>query len=246
MECNRWGRDALLAAIFGLILAFPLAAEDKRPTVADGPADKPHLRESVHGASIGGEPQIIGFDPKIYSSVAIGDHTTIREYVTVHRSGEENGLTEIGNNCLLMAYTHVAHDCQIGSHVVLVNYTGLPGHIVVEDRAFISGLVGIHQFARIGRFAMVGGMAAVRQDVLPFSLVEGHPARLVGPNAVGLRRGGFAQKARSALKSAFVLLMDSEFNTTQAIAKIEERIEMIEEVCYLVNSIRKSSRGITK
>ena len=199
-----------------------------------------------HGASLGGEPQIVGFNSKTPSSVIIGDHTTIREYVTVHRSGEENGVTTVGDHCLLMAYTHVAHDCKIGNHVVLVNYTGLPGYIVVENWAFISGLVGIHQFARVGKCAMVGGMAAVRKDVLPFSLVEGYPARLVGLNSVGLRRGGFAPKVCAGLKSALKILKDRDHNTTQAIEKIEEEIEIIEEIRYLVKFIRNSSRGVTK
>tara|TARA_B100000686_G_scaffold324844_1_gene380910 strand:+ start:2136 stop:2909 length:774 start_codon:yes stop_codon:yes gene_type:complete len=199
-----------------------------------------------HGASLGGEPQIIGFDPDTPSSVRIGNHTQLREYVTVHRSSLENGITEVGDHCLLMAYTHVAHDCRLGSHVIIVNYTGLPGHIVVEDRAFISGLVGIHQYARIGKYAMVGGMAAVRKDVLPFSLIEGYPARLVGLNSVGLRRGGFSREARSTLKKAIVLIKDPHLNTQQATERIENEMEITEEISYMINFIKKSSRGITK
>ena len=145
-----------------------------------------------------------------------------------------------------MAYTHVAHDCKIGDHVTLVNYTGLPGHIIVEDSAFISGLVGIHQFARIGTYAMVGGMAAVRKDVLPYSLVEGYPAKLIGLNSVGLRRGGFSPETRSTLKNALKIIKDPELNTTQAMKKIEEEIEKKDEIRYLINFIKKSSRGITK
>ncbi len=202
--------------------------------------------EIYQGASLGGNPQILGFDVDMPSSIKIGDRTQIREYVTVHRSGFENGVTEVGEDCLLMAYTHVAHDCIVGNHVVMVNYTGLPGHIVVEDRAFISGLVGIHQFARIGKYAMVGGMAAVRKDVIPFSLVEGYPARLVGVNSVGLRRNDFPPKIRSAIKSAIKMIKDPDLNTSQAIEKIESEIEMIPEIRYLVDFINASSRGITK
>jgi UDP-N-acetylglucosamine acyltransferase len=201
--------------------------------------------EIYQGASLGGNPQILGFDADISSSIKIGDRTQIREYVTVHRSGVENGVTQIGDDCLLMAYTHVAHDCIIGNHVVMVNYTGLPGHIVVEDRAFISGLVGIHQFARIGKYAMVGGMAAVRKDVIPFSLVEGYPARLVGLNSVGLRRGDFPPKIRSSIKSAIKMIKDPKLNVSQAVEKIEREIEMIPEIRYLVDFINASSRGIT-
>jgi UDP-N-acetylglucosamine acyltransferase len=202
--------------------------------------------EIYKGASLGGNPQILGFDKGITSSIKIGDRTQIREYATVHRSGFKGGVTEVGMDCILMAYTHVAHDCIIGNHVVMVNYTGLPGHVTVEDRAFISGLVGIHQFARIGKFAMVGGMAAVRKDVIPYSLVEGYPARLVGLNSVGLRRNDFPPKTRTSIKSALRMIKDPELNVSQAVEKIESEIEMISEIRYLVDFINASSRGITK
>ncbi|MFQ5443322.1 MAG: acyl-ACP--UDP-N-acetylglucosamine O-acyltransferase [Nitrospinales bacterium] len=198
-----------------------------------------------HGACIGGMPQILGFED-VPSSVRIGDDTIIREYVTIHRSGKENGVTVVGNNTFLMAYCHLAHDCQIGDHVKIVNGTGLPGHVVVEDYAFVSGLTGIHQFVRIGKHAMVGGMAAIRKDVLPFSLVEGNPARLVSLNSVGLRRSNISSQARAAIKKAMKIIQHPEMNTTQAIEKIESEIEMLDEISYLINFIKNSSRGITK
>ena len=128
-----------------------------------------------HGASLGGEPQILNFK-NVTSSLEVGDETVIREYVTIHRSGFENGVTRVGSGCLLMAYSHVGHDCGIGDGVVIANSTALSGHVLVEEKAFISGLVGVHQFVRIGRYAMVGGMTRVNQDILPFSTVEGNPA----------------------------------------------------------------------
>jgi UDP-N-acetylglucosamine acyltransferase len=198
-----------------------------------------------HGAAIGGEPQIANF-ADVTSSVEIGDGTVIREYVTIHRGAKESQKTKIGKHCLLMNYVHIAHDCEIGDHVVIVNYTGLSGHVLVGDHAFISGQVGVHQFVRIGKFAMVGGKAAVSQDILPFSLVEGAPARLVSINAIGLRRKNFKPPVRSALKKALKILMDSELNTSQAIEKIEEEIEMRDEMLYLINFIKQSARGITK
>lgn len=198
-----------------------------------------------HGASIGGEPQILDFKD-VPSSVTIGDETTIREYVTVHRSGKENGATVVGSKCMVMAYAHIAHDCEIGDEVIIVNGTGLSGHVVVEDRAFISGLVGVHQFVRIGKHAMVGGKAGLNQDVLPFSMVEGTPARLVGVNSVGLRRSQFPTKVRTAIKKAFKFFLRSDLNTSQAVERIEREIEMSEEIRYLVNFVKNSSRGITK
>lgn len=197
-----------------------------------------------HGASLGGDPQIIGFGD-VPSTVRIGDDTTIREFVTVHRSGVEHGVTEVGNHCMLMAYSHVAHDCKVGNYVTIVNYTGLAGHIEVEDYAFISGLVGLHQFIRIGRDAMVGGMSGVNKDVLPFSMVAGNPARLLSTNAVGLKRRNFKPKIRSAIKAAIKLIRSPELNGAQAIERIESEIEMCEEILYLVDFIKNSKRGIS-
>ncbi len=198
-----------------------------------------------HCASIGGEPQIVGFQDAP-SFVDIGDGTVIREFVTVHRGGQEGSATVIGRGCMLMAYAHVAHDCLLGDHVIVVNGTGLSGHVVVEDRAFLSGMVGVHQFVRIGKLAMVGGNSGLNQDVLPFSMVEGTPARLVSLNSVGLRRNHFKPEVRTALKQAFKLLRSNDLNTSQAVQRIEAEIEMSDEIRYLIDFIKNSSRGITK
>ncbi len=198
-----------------------------------------------HGASIGGEPQIMGFED-ISSSVEIGDETVIREYATIHRSMFKDGVTRIGKNCLLMAYSHLGHDCEIGNQVVIVNGTGLSGHVIVEDQAFISGLVGIHQFVRIGRNAMVGGMAGVNQDVLPYSMVEGTPARLLSVNAVGLKRANFKPNVRADIKKAFKIISQPDLNTSQSLEKIRSEVEMHEEINHLLDFIKNSTRGVTK
>jgi UDP-N-acetylglucosamine acyltransferase len=198
-----------------------------------------------HGASIGDEPQMVGFEDTA-SSVEIGEGTVIREYVTIHRGAKESQATKIGKHCMLMNYVHIAHDCEIGDRVIIVNYTGLSGHVVVEDNAFVSGQVGVHQFVRIGKNAMVGGKAAVSKDILPYSLVEGTPARLVSVNTIGLRRSNIQPKTRTALKSAFKLLQDPAHNTAQAIEKMEAEFEMRDEIRYLIHFINHSSRGITK
>ena len=198
-----------------------------------------------HGASLGGDPQILNFKD-IPTSLKIGDGTVIREYVTIHRSGFENGVTKVGKSCLLMAYSHVGHDCEIGNEVVVVNSTALSGHVIVEDKAFISGLVGVHQFVRIGRNAMVGGMARVNQDILPFSTVEGNPARLYSANKVGLKRANFKPEVRVAIKKALSVIAQPELNTKQAVDKIMVEIKMFDEIKYLINFIENSSRGVTK
>ena len=201
--------------------------------------------EIFHGASLGGEPQILNFN-NVPATVEIGDGTVIREYVTIHRSGNENGVTRVGKGCLLMAYSHLGHDCEIGDQVVIVNSTSLAGHVIVEDKVFISALVGVHQFVRIGRYAMVAGLAGVNQDVLPFSIVEGNRARLLSANAVGLKRANFKPKVRAAIKKALKFIAQPELNTKQAVEKIEAEIEMFDEIHYLTNFIRNSSRGVTK
>jgi UDP-N-acetylglucosamine acyltransferase len=198
-----------------------------------------------HGASIGGEPQIMDFED-VSSSVEIGDGTVIREYATIHRSGYKDGVTRVGKNCLLMAYSHLGHDCEIGDQVVIVNGTGLSGHVIVENQAFISGLVGIHQFVRIGRNSMIGGMAGVNQDVLPFSMVEGTPARLLSVNAVGLKRANFKPNVRAAIKTAFKIIAQPDLNTSQSLEKIRLEVEMHEEINHLMDFIKNSTRGVTK
>ena len=198
-----------------------------------------------HGASIGGDPQIAGVRD-IVSFVEIGDHTIVREFVTIHRSGNENKKTIVGKGCLIMAYAHIAHDCVIGNDVVLVNATSLSGHIIVEDRAFISGMIGAHQFVRFGKLSMTGGMSRIVKDILPYSTVEGNPARLVGANAIGLKRAGIAPGVRSGIKNAINFIMHDELNTTQAIKKIKEEIEMSDEINYLVNFVNQSNRGIIR
>ncbi len=197
------------------------------------------------GASIGGEPQIMNFED-VTSSVEIGDGTVVREYATIHRSMFKDGVTRIGKNCLLMAYSHLGHDCELGDQVVVVNGTGLSGHVIVEDQAFISGLVGIHQFVRIGRNSMVGGMAGVNQDVLPFSTVEGTPARLLSINAIGLKRANFKPDVRAAIKKAFKIFAQPDLNTSQSVEKIKSEVEMHAEIKYLLDFIKNSTRGVTK
>ncbi len=198
-----------------------------------------------HGASIGGAPQIIGYQEN-KSFVNIGDRTVVGEFVTVHRSGKEGGSTDIGDDCFLMAYSHVAHDCTLGKKVVVVNYTGLTGHIQVGDQATISGLVGIHQFVNIGRLSMVSGLSRIPKDILPFSLVEGNPANIRGLNVVGLKRSDVSSESRKAIKHAFKILCWSELNTSQALEKIKSEMAVEGEVKEIVDFVESSERGILK
>jgi UDP-N-acetylglucosamine acyltransferase len=157
------------------------------------------------GAVIGGLPQHTR-PPERLGRLAIGSHNTIRENVTIHRALHEGTLTKIGDHCLLMVGAHVAHDCTIGDHTIIANNTLLGGFVSVAERAFVSGAVGVHQFCRIGRLAMVGGCARVVQDIPPYVMVDGHSGLIVGLNLVGLRRNGYSNEDIAQLKAAYRLI----------------------------------------
>lgn len=198
------------------------------------------------GAIIGHEPQIKGCKVK-RSYTKIGDHNIIREYVTIHRAGDEEGVTRIGNDNFIMANAHIAHNCEIGNEVIITNYAGLTGHVQVGDRAFISGLAAIHQFVRIGELAMIGGSSKVVQDVPPYFLVDGHPATACGLNTVGLKRAGIPLPVRNNLKKAYRLLYRSGLPLfSAALLQIEEELGECPEINRLVTFIRGSKRGICK
>jgi UDP-N-acetylglucosamine acyltransferase len=195
------------------------------------------------GAVIGHVPQ----DKKYRgekSFVIIGDDNVIREYVTVHRANAEGEATKIGDRNFIMANAHIAHNCQIGNEVIITNFAGLTGHVVVEDNAVISGLAAIHQFVRIGKLAMVGGSSKVVKDVPPYFLADGHPARIFGLNQEGLKRAGISAEVRNNLKRAYKLLYRSTLNIGEALKRIMEDIPNCEEIEHLVNFIRSSKRGI--
>jgi UDP-N-acetylglucosamine acyltransferase len=157
-------------------------------------------------AVIGGDPQDLKFSAGTHSYAEIGDDNVFREGVTIHRGSREGGRTRIGNRCFLMAYAHIAHDCVVGDQVVMVNHAGISGEAIVQDGAFLSGFVGVHQFCRIGRLAMIGGLTKLVQDALPFCITDGNPGRARGLNLTGLRRSGFARDEIAALKEAYRLL----------------------------------------
>ena len=192
------------------------------------------------GAILGHEPQDVSFRKSERSYVTIGDHNIIREYVTIHRGTKPESKTVIGNHNLFMGFCHIAHNCEIGNHVVICNGTVLAGYVQVEDSAFISGNCGIHQFCRIGRLAMIGGVTMVTTDVLPYMLLNCEKANSI--NQVGMRRSHFSESAKREVKGAFQYLYRRGLNTTQALSEIEKRYSS-PEVRYLVDFIRHSKRG---
>ena len=197
--------------------------------------------------SIGTEPQDLGYkgDP---TEVHVGDGNVFKEFITVNRGTVKGGgVTRIGDRNFLMAYTHVGHDCQVGSEIVFTNNSTLAGHVVVQDYAMLSGFTGVHQFCRIGRFAFTGGFTVVTQDVPPFCKVAGmRPVRIFGLNSVGLRRRGFSAERVRALRDMIKLLFFADLNTTQALERIEASFPPGEDRDELVGFVRSSRRGIIK
>ncbi len=194
------------------------------------------------GAVLGGIPQDRKFKGE-KSFLLIGDNNIIREHVTIHRAAGEGNETRIGDDNLIMAYCHIGHNCQLGSGITMANMTGISGHVQVEDRVNFGGMVGIHQFARIGRLAFVGGYSKVVQDIPPFMMADGRPCKVLDLNIVGLRRSGVSARVRADLKQAYKLLYRSEMNMSQAVETIEADLEPSPELDYLLDFIRNIRFG---
>ena len=198
-----------------------------------------------HSACVGGAPQDLKFKGE-KTFVYIGDNTIIREFVTINRATGEGEETRVGSNCLIMATAHIAHNCQVGNNVNIANASGIAGHVVIEDRAIISGMSGVHQFVKIGRNAMIGGASKVVQDVPPFVIADGRPARVCGLNSVGLARAGLSEETRRNLKKAYRMLYRSGMKLTDAIAAMEQELDSSEAVDHLLRFLRNVDRGICR
>jgi len=197
-------------------------------------------------AAIGAIPQDLKFGGE-ESHVKIGKGTTIREFVTVHRgTAPGGGETEIGEECLLMNYAHVAHDCKVGRWVIMANGATLAGHVIIGDHAVIGGLVAIHQFSKIGEYAFIGGKTGVPKDIPPYVIASGERARLHGLNTVGLKRHGFSSKTLDELKKAYRIIFRSGLRVAEALVRVNEEVENTPEVLKLVEFVRNSERGITR
>jgi UDP-N-acetylglucosamine acyltransferase len=176
----------------------------------------------------------------------IGDENTFREFVTVNRSTTAEGKTRVGNRGNFLAYSHIGHDCNVGNEVVFSNNGTLAGHVDVGDNAVMGGLTAVHQFCRIGRFAITGGCSKIVQDVPPFMIADGNPAEIRGVNLIGLERKGFPAEKVKPIKEAFRLLFRSKYNTRQAIEAIRKELAGSEEVNAIVEFIEKTERGIIR
>jgi len=193
---------------------------------------------------IGSEPKDLKHVPGSRSFVIIGDKNNIHEYTSIARATAVDEATIIGSNNLLMAYVHIAHDCQIGNNTILASYATLGGHVVVEDRAIVAAQSSIHQFVRVGFMGFAGACAKIVQDVPPFIIADGYPASVRCLNSVGLIRSGMSQEKRLLLKRAFKILFRSNLNRKEAIAKVRNEVDSCEEIEILLKFMETSKRGI--
>ena len=176
----------------------------------------------------------------------IGTHNTFREYVTVHSATDEGDATVIGSHNNLLAYTHVAHDCQLGDHIVMSNVATLAGHVTVEDRAIIAGLAAVHQFCRIGTMSIIGGCSKVVQDIPPYMMADGNPATTRALNKEGLKRNEVSAESQAALKQAHRILFRENLTSTKGVDKTRAEVPAIDEIEHLLTFIESSQRGIAR
>jgi UDP-N-acetylglucosamine acyltransferase len=208
-----------------------------------------HIGEGCHifhFCSIGAPPQDLKFGGE-KTRVIIGNFNTIREYVSIHRgTSADIGMTIIGDNNLLMAYVHVAHNCKLGNNIIISNSTGLAGHVHVEDHAIISPLSGVHQFCRIGAHCMIGGASAVVKDIPPYTLAQGNHAKLFGLNVIGLTRRNFSEKSIKAITRAYRIIFRSNLLLDAALKKAQDEVEDCPEVRHFIQFIKESERGVCR
>ena len=195
---------------------------------------------------IGAPPQDVKYHGEP-TRVVIGDRTLVREFATIHRASiGGSGVTRVGAENFLMAYVHVAHDCQLAEGVIMANQASLAGHVEIGRYVMIGGMSGVHQFVRIGEYSILGGMSGTMQDIPPYAKVQGNRAKLFGLNVVGLRRHGFSVEAIHALKHAYYILFTSGLNTSQALVRLEQELSGFPEVQRLIDFVKRSQRGIIK
>ncbi len=236
----------------------PYSVIEKNVLIGEGTKIGPHvvIREGTEigkgcqvsqFASIGEAPQSVGYKGE-KTFLQIGDHNIIREFVTLHRGTVKGGgKTVIGNENFIMAYSHVAHDCQIGNQVVMANGATLAGHILIEDFAIIGGLTAIHQFCRVGTYAIIGGVSGVLMDIPPYTKAHGDRAKLFGLNTVGLKRANFSEETLKALKKAYRIIFRSGLTLEKAMKQVgEDEISQTPEVQHFLQFIQGSKRGISR
>ena len=213
-----------------------------------GPGCKLHSHIVIDGHTVlGRENEIFPFASiGLKTRTQIGDHNTFREYVTIHSATSDGEVTVVGSHNHILAYCHLAHNVQLGSHIIMSNVGTLAGHVTVEDHAVIGGLVAIHQFCRVGTMSMIGGCSKVVQDVPPYMLADGNPAQTRTINKVGLERRGVSDEAQASLKLAYKILFREGLTVSNALTKIDTDLPKSHEIEHLLNFARTSQRGLSK
>ena len=213
--------------------------------VVDGCTTMGRANEVFPFAAIGTKTQDLKYKGGL-PGLKIGDHNVFREGVTVHCGTNDGDFTVVGSNNLFLTHVHIAHDCQLGNHIIMSGFAALAGHVVLEDNVVLAGFVAVHQFCRIGKLVMVGGCSKIRQDVPPYMLADGQPAEVHTINKVGMERYGISAEAQAALKQAYKILFRETLPMTQALAKVETELPQVPEIKHLVEFIRASERGISR
>ena len=232
----------------------PYCIIEKDVCIGDGNTIQPYVQiksntvigknNDIYQGSILGEiPQDLKYDGE-KTSLIIGDNNVIREYCTFNIGTRHSKITKIGNNCLFMAYVHIAHDCIIKDKVILANGVQLGGHVVIDYHATVGGMTPVHQFCNVGQHAFIGGGRVALQDVPPYILATGEPLQYSGINSIGLRRRNFNLETRNIIKKAYKYIYKSRFNTIDALKNIKLNLEQTKEVRVIVDFIKKSERGI--
>jgi UDP-N-acetylglucosamine acyltransferase len=213
--------------------------------VIDGHTTLGKRNEIFPFASIGLKTQDLKWKGGL-TRTEIGDDNTFREYVTVHSATGDGEVTRIGSHNHILAYCHIAHNCTLGNHIIMSNVATLAGHVTVEDFAVIGGLAAVHQFCRIGKMAMIGGCSKVVQDVPPFMMADGNPARTRTINKTGLERNGVSDAAQNALRQAYKILFREGLTVSNALAEVEKKLPPLPEIQHLIQFVRASERGLSK
>lgn len=216
-------------------------------TVIEGRTEIGQDNQIFQFASVGAIPQDLKFHGEV-STLKIGDRNKIREFVTIHLgTADGGGVTTVGSDCLFMAYSHVAHDCIIGNHVILANCATMAGHVEVDDYAILGGLSAVHQFGRVGCHVMASGGSMIAQDVAPYSIVQGDRAKIVGLNLTGLKRRGFSSEALANVKQLYKIVFRSNLKLDEAVTQIEDEFDTsADEVATYLNFIKRSERGLAR
>jgi UDP-N-acetylglucosamine acyltransferase len=198
-----------------------------------------------HGAAMGGLPQDLSFKPNTVSYLETGDNNVFREGVIIHRGSKDGYVTRFGNNNYIMGNVHFAHDCQVGDDNIVVQNTIIAGHCILGNKIFISGLVGLHQFARVGDYAMLAGCSKIVKDVPPYSMIDGNPATIIGQNVIGLKRAGFSADDRNKIKHAYKIIYHSGMNFSKAIETLKAENDPNPHVQNIIKFFEESERGVT-